>query len=81
MENLTRSTKYVSGEIEASTFAHKGKSFKGIKIPLINIIGNLISVEIIITLAGRSAGEAESKDPREEKQNDAIKIPKITIRG
>jgi hypothetical protein len=69
--------KYVSGEIEAIIFPHKGISFKGIKIPLINIIGNLMSVEIIIIFAGVSVGGVESKAPRDEKQNDANNIPAI----
>lgn len=69
--------KYVSGEKRAITLPHKGISFKGMKIPLINIIGNLISVEIIIIFAGVSVGGVESKDPSAEKQNDASNIPAI----
>lgn len=73
--------KYVNGEIVASIFPHNGSCFKGIKIPLMNISGNLISVESIITFAGRSVGEAEIRDPKAEKQNDANNIPKIMIKG
>jgi len=77
IENLTRSVKYVNGEIEASILPHKGRSFRGMKIPLINTRGNLITVEIILILAGVSEGGVDIKDPREEKQNDARNIPGI----
>ena len=81
IENLNKSTKYVRGENEASIFPHKGKSFKGMNTPLINIIGNFISVEIVIIFAGKSVGEAETNAPKEEKQNEAINIPNTAIRG
>ena len=71
--------KYVSGEIVASIFPHRGISFKGMKMPLINITGNLMSVEIIIIFAGVSTGGAESNAPREEKQNEASNIPAMII--
>ena len=47
------------------------------KIPLINMSGNLIRTETIIVFAGESVGGVESSAPREEKQNDAINIPGI----
>lgn len=64
--------KYVNGEIKANFCTHEGISFKGINIPLINMIGNLISVESIITFAGVSVGGTESSAPRDEKQNAEI---------
>ena len=81
IENLNKSTKYVRGENEASIFPHKGKSFKGTNTPLINIIGNFIRVEIVITFAGKSVDGAENNAPKEEKQKDAINIPNAAVKG
>ena len=81
IENLSKSTKYVRGENEASIFPHKGKSFRGMNTPLTNINGNFMSVEIVITFAGISVGEADSNAPKQEKQSADINIPNAAIRG
>lgn len=54
------------------------KSLIGIKIPLIKISGNRITLDNIIILAGDfEAGEAIST-PSEEKQKDARIVPEIS---
>jgi hypothetical protein len=77
IENLTRSVKYVSGEIYDNILPHKGSSPIGMNMPLINTIGNFITVEIIFILAGGPEGGVDIKEPGDEKQKEASRIPGI----
>jgi len=74
--------KYVSGEIEETVLPQAGNSSIGIKIPLMKTKGNLIIEEIIIMLAGVSAGGYDDRSIlKEAKQNAPRTIPKPKITG
>jgi len=53
----------------------------GIKIPLINIKGNLIRFDSIIIFEGLSVGGADINNPRDEKQKAASKVPIIRYKS
>lgn len=76
-----RSVKYVRGEAEAAITPQLGSLSIGIKTPLMNKIGNLISVESIIALAGISVGGVEKIAARDEKQKEANTTPERNVNG
>ena len=75
------STKYVKGERKEAYLAQVGRSPTEMKIPLMNINGNFMNVDSIITLAGVSVGGEESNIPNAEKQKVANGIPIIKATG
>ena len=58
---------------------HRGIDSNGTQIPLMKTRENLTKEDNIITIAGVSEGEDDRRAPRDEKQNEEIKIPKSMI--
>ena len=58
---------------------HRGIDSNGTKTPLMKTRGNLTREDNIITVAGVSEGGDDRRAPRDEKQNEEIKIPKSMI--
>lgn len=71
--SLIAAATYVSGEASDIGFIQPGIWLTGMKIPLINISGSLMALDIIMTSAGVSVGTAENRTPRAENSSEAMK--------